>query len=71
MREYLQKLRQDKDLTQRDMAEKLCISESYYNLIENGSRQGVLRSDMLVKLASVLGLTVEDLLTLESHRKGA
>lgn len=39
MRKYLISLRTEKGLTQKKIAQKLDISESYYNQIEKGERQ--------------------------------
>lgn len=39
MRYYLVSLRKAKNFTQKQLSEKLDISESYYNQIENGERQ--------------------------------
>ena len=38
-REYLIAMRNERGLTQKDVSRGLGISESYYNLIEHGSRQ--------------------------------
>lgn len=58
MRTYLKELRTKLGVTQSDIAEKLYISESYYNLIENGERQKQLSIEMAQKLADVLGVTL-------------
>lgn len=66
MRNYLRNIRVESKQTQKDVAIKLCISESYYNLIENGERQAILRADMLMKLSSIFGLSLDELVKLES-----
>ena len=66
LRHYLKKMRNNRKLTQRQCADRLCISESYYSLIENGERQGELRANMLVKLAQLFGCTVDELLQMEA-----
>ena len=39
MREWLVKIRKEKNMTQRDVAEKAKISNSYYAMIETGDRR--------------------------------
>ena len=41
MREYLISLRTEKGLTQKQIAQKLDISESYYNQIEKGEKRWI------------------------------
>ena len=59
MREYLKNKREELQLTQLDVAKELCVSESYYSLIEKGSRQKKLGLDIAVKLSGVLGVEVD------------
>lgn len=46
----LKDMREDLDLTQRELAEYLCISQNTYSQYENGKRQ--LPIELLVRLAS-------------------
>lgn len=46
----LKDMREDLDLTQRELAEYLCISQNTYSQYENGKRQ--LPIELLVQLAS-------------------
>lgn len=55
MREYLLTLRKGKNLTQKELAQKLDVSESYYNQIENGERQ----KNMDISLVNRLSLALE------------
>lgn len=66
MRHYLKELRNNRNLTQKQCADQLCISESYYSLIESGERQNELRANMLVKLAQLFDCTVDELLQMEA-----
>ena len=59
MRTYLKELREAKGLTMKETGKKLGISESYYSMIESGSRQQVLRVDMLLKLSETLECSVD------------
>ncbi len=67
MREYLVELRTAKNLTQLDMSKKLCISESYYSLIENGERQKDMSITFLNKLSEALGVSKNSLLRMETE----
>lgn len=59
MRDWIKKLRLEKNYTQSSVAEKLGISQSYYNLIENGERQKKLSMVLVQKLIEVFGVTFE------------
>lgn len=54
MRKYLISLRTEKGLTQKKIAQKLDISESYYNQIEKGKRQKKMDITLLNRLSTVL-----------------
>lgn len=64
--EKIKKLRELNDLTQSDMAEKLEMSLSGYAKIERGISQPNVA--MLERIAKVLGITVNELLTEVTHR---
>ena len=68
MREYLKELRNKKGITQLEMSKELCVSESYYNLIENGERQKDMSVAMAEKLAGVLDVPLT--VILDNERKG-
>ena len=68
MRIWLKTLREKRNFTQLAVAEKLCISESYYNLIENGERQKKLSIELAQKLADVFGVTFEYICDQENRR---
>ena len=68
MREYLKTLRNEKGITQLDMATKLDITESYYCLIESGERQKDMSISMAEKLAVILDVPLT--VILENERKG-
>lgn len=65
MREYLQSMRKEKKLTQKEVANKLNISESYYNQIENGERQKKMNISLINKLSKILDISIIDLISLE------
>ena len=59
MRKWLKQLRDEKKFTQALISKKLDISESYYNLIENGERQKDLDLSIVTKLAEIFNVTVD------------
>lgn len=67
MRSWLKKLRQDNSKTQLEIAKKLDISESYYNLIENGERQKQLSMELAQKIADVFGVSLDYISEQESE----
>ncbi len=69
MQAYVKRLRIENNLTQKEISEKLCISESYYSLIENGNRQQKLRADILIGLSEIFNLSVDQILELENQDK--
>ena len=67
MRDYLKNLRISKDFTQKEVAEGLDISESYYNLIENGERKKELSISFIIKLAGLFNVSITDLINQEQR----
>jgi len=53
MRDWLKKIRQDRKMTQEDVARLVGITAQYYCLIENGQRRP--SSTAAIKIANVLG----------------
>ena len=58
MRTWLKDLRNSKGMTQREMAQKLGITEAYYALIENGQRQKKMDVTILAGIAKATGTSV-------------
>lgn len=69
MRYYLVSLRKAKNFTQKQLSEKLDISESYYNQIENGERQKRMDITLISRLSKVLGISVSKLIEYEENLK--
>lgn len=67
MRNYLVTLRKEKGLTQKQLAQKLDISESYYNQIENGERQKRMDITIIDRLSSALDVSVATLINYENN----
>lgn len=59
--EKLRKLRQNKHLSQQDIANKLHISQNSYSLIESGRTK--IDEQRILQLAKILGVTSTELLT--------
>lgn len=66
MREYLISLRTEKGLTQKQIAHKLDISESYYNQIEKGERQKKMDITLLNRLSLALEIPITVLINYEN-----
>lgn len=66
MRIWLKKLRAKKSLSQKEIGRQLNISESYYNLIENGERQKKMSLSILLRLSQILDTPIQTLIGLES-----
>lgn len=62
MRTYLLQLRKSNGMTQKDVAEKLGISESYYNLIENGNRQRDINVSILNRLSKIFNSPIKKIM---------
>ena len=69
MREWLKKLRESEGLTQKQAAEKLNITESYYSYIEAGERQKQMDITLAQKISSAFHVTVEQIVEFESTEK--
>jgi len=54
MREWLKKIRDDKGLTQEDVATQAGIARTYYTRIENGKRGNKLPPETAMRIADVL-----------------
>lgn len=66
MRKYLISLRTEKGLTQKQIAQKLDISESYYNQIEKGERQKKMDITLLNRLSLALEIPITVLINYEN-----
>ena len=59
MREYLKNARQEKNLSQQDVADALNVTRQNYNQIENGERQKDMNISMAQKLAGVFEVSID------------
>lgn len=67
MRDWLKTARADKQLTMKQAADQIGISESYYFLIEQGERKKNLDLALVKKLADVFGMTVQQIAEMEDR----
>lgn len=56
----IREIRQDSEMSQMNLAEKAGLSVSYVSMVENGRRKASL--DALLRIANILGVTVDELL---------
>lgn len=54
----LKELRENKNITQKDLATSIGVSESYYSLIENGIRTP--KPPLIMKIAKILNFDWKD-----------
>lgn len=66
MRDWLKAAREEKNLTRREMAKALGITESYYGFIEKGVRQQKMDITLVAKLSDVLGIPITEIIRLET-----
>lgn len=69
MREWLKKLRIEKNMTQAEVGKQLGISESYNCLIESGVRQKNMDITILSKLSILFNTPFEKLVIMERGDK--
>ena len=58
MRTWLKELRISRNMTQKEMSQKIGITEAYYALIENGQRQKKMDVTILAGIAKATGTSV-------------
>lgn len=69
LREWLKVLRCKLNFSQQEIANKLDIAQQYYSLIENGERQKDLDLSLVVKLAEILGVSINYIIEEEEKLK--
>lgn len=65
MREYLVKLRNERNETQQNVADSVGLSRQYYAMIESGSRQKKMDIILATSLAAHFGITLAEMIALE------
>ena len=66
-REYLKKLRCDKQMTLQEAADGLDISKQYYHMIETGERQRNMDLTLVSKLSALFGVSIDEIIRYESE----
>lgn len=64
---HIRSLREDSDMTQRQVADYLCCSQQVYSNYELGQRD--IPTDILIKLAQLYDTTTDYLLDLTNNRQ--
>lgn len=64
---HIRSLREDRDLTQKQVAEYLCCSQQVYSNYELGQRD--VPTDVLIKLAALYNTTTDYLLDLTNEQR--
>ena len=67
MRKWLKDARTAKNMTMKQIAAELGITESYYSLIENGDRQKTMDISLAKKLSEILSIPVEKIVSMETE----
>lgn len=67
MRSWLKEARESKGVTMASMAKSLDISEGYYCLIESGKRQEKMDITLLVRISSVLDISLAEAAACEAR----
>lgn len=69
MRKWLKELREKKGFTQETVAQKIGVVQSYYNMIENGTRKKSLNMNMAQKFAEIFGVSLEFICEAEMRKE--
>ena len=69
MREDLKHLREEKQMTMQEVADKIGISRQYYQMIECGERQKNMDITLVKSLSDVFKIPIEIIFDAESRHK--
>lgn len=69
MREYLKKLREEKNISQQNVEERTGLSQQYYSLIEIGERQADMSLSVMKKLSEAFDVPLEFIIEEEMKLK--
>lgn len=69
MRDWLKKKRLEHGLTQKQVAEKIGLKESYYAHIEKGDRKKKMDAQLVKKLSDLFAIPMEEIVELEMEGK--
>ncbi len=65
MRGWMVEARKSAGLTQKQVGEKIGVSEAYYSYIEKGERQQKMDITLCSKLSDVFGIPIQKIVELE------
>lgn len=65
MREYLKKLRTERNMTMQNVADAFGITRQYYEMIENGDRQKNMDFTLIAKISTLFELPIETIAEFE------
>lgn len=65
MREYLKRLREEKQMSMQDVADKIGISRQYYQMIEYGERQKKMDITLVKKISDVFNVPLSEIISEE------
>ena len=71
MRNWLKELRKQKGMLQKEVAEKIGLTQSNYNMIEKGERQDDMSLSIIEKLSEVFDVSILYIIEQEQKRKEA
>lgn len=69
MRKWLRELRVSNKMSQRNVAERLSITQQYYSCIESGQRQAGMSLDMAQKLSGIFDVPIDVILENENKER--
>lgn len=69
LREYLVRLRKERNETQQNVADSVGLSRQYYAMIEAGNRQKKMDISLASSLATHFGITLAEMISLEEKVK--
>lgn len=67
LREYLVRLRNERNETQQNVADSVGLSRQYYAMIEAGNRQKKMDIALASSLATHFGITLAEMISLEQE----
>lgn len=67
MREYLKRLRTERNMTMQDVADAFGISRQYYEMIESGERQKKMDFTFITKISTLFCITLEQIAKFEQE----
>lgn len=65
MREYLKHLREEKQMSMQEVADKIGISRQYYQLIESGERQKKMDITLVKKISDAFDVPLVEIISEE------